>query len=97
MAEFISALKALSKYTAMLYDARITFSLALAPAFMLFAPQRYVDFVLRSPKIPDFLNPWIGLLFLFPISFWVTDRLCRLWEAITGVFRKPPPSEMDGW
>jgi hypothetical protein len=95
---FIAALKTLIKYiAAWIYQPLTLFSIALPCAFTLFAPHHYVDMVLRSPQIQDFLNPWIGLTLLFSVSFLITDRLCFLYRRLFCLFRKPPRPENEGW
>jgi hypothetical protein len=36
--------------------------------FMLFGPKEWVDMILRSPKSPEILSPWVGIVFLYMVS-----------------------------
>ena len=38
-------------------------------AFILFAPKEWVDFLLQSRNAPPVLNPWLGIVFLYMVSF----------------------------
>jgi len=47
-------------------------------AFILFGPKQWVDIVLQSKNIPEILNPWIGMIFLYTISFFIIYMLKRI-------------------
>ncbi|MGE4096407.1 MAG: hypothetical protein AB7G75_36880 [Candidatus Binatia bacterium] len=62
------------------------FAVGSPPAFILFASKDCVDFIFASPNAPDILNPWIGLLFLYSISFAVFSFISRSYRKITARF-----------
>lgn len=40
-------------------------TLSAPSAFLLFAPKEYTDFLLNNTNIPEKVNLWIGLMFLY--------------------------------
>ncbi|TAK63962.1 MAG: hypothetical protein EPO24_03655 [Bacteroidetes bacterium] len=69
MDEVNSAVKEVASWT---YLPSKMFAILIPCVFMLFADKKCVDFVLSSKNIPEILNPWIGLLFLFISAFYFT-------------------------
>ena len=58
------------------------FAIGSPPAFILFGPKEYVDFVLQSHKPPEILNPWVGLIFLYATSFFIFHVISRIYWRI---------------
>ena len=48
-----------------LFCPSVSLTLAVPSGFLLFGPKVYTDLFLKNPNIPEDLNPWIGLLFLY--------------------------------
>jgi len=67
-----------TEITSLVYLPGKLFALGLPCAFILFSPKAWVDFVLRSQNPPDILNPWVGLLFLYMLSFFMVYILRKL-------------------
>jgi hypothetical protein len=70
------------------------FAIAAACGFLLFAPKKFVDMVVRpSNNLPEVLNPWVGLVFLFTLSFLGTHYITKFLWFITKLFRRKRPSD----
>ena len=48
-----------------LFCPSVSLTLTVPSAFLLFGPAVYTDLFLKNPNIPEKLNPWIGLIFLY--------------------------------
>ena len=48
-----------------LFRPSVSIILSVPSAFLLFAPKEYTDSLLNNANIPEKLNPWVGLMFLY--------------------------------
>lgn len=82
--------------TTWMYFPTTMFAVGAPCVFMLFAPKEYVDLILRSSNLPDELNPWIGLTFMYVSSCFAIYILRLMWRLIKKPFqRNPSPLDWD--
>jgi hypothetical protein len=74
-------------------------AICLPGGFIFFAPESWVDSVIRSPRLPDPWNLWLGLLSLYGASFLVVWLLGKILWFMTWPFLrwKRPKGDLSGW
>ena len=60
----------------------ISIILCLPTGFMIFGPKEYVDLFLKNDKLPEILNPWIGIIFLFSSTSIIVYYLSRFLRIV---------------
>lgn len=78
MTTFIESLKGLIAYIAgWIYDFWVLCSILAPCVVMLLASKEDVDVILQSKNLPDILNPWVGVIGMFALSFLVINVLLQ--------------------
>jgi len=74
---------------------KIYYSLIISTSFILFAPKNYTSFILSNPNIPGYLNPIIGILFIFSVSYLVVYKTSNYWKKIKNKCRSRKKREFE--